>query len=287
LKNTFPGAQGSFSSSRLKDSNNLPYSPATRQADGTTGVVSNMRTRKLVSAASALALAITALAALPAWAADEPSPRILVSGEGSASAAPDMALISLTVLREAATAREALDANNQAMAQVLEAMKTAGVAEKDLQTSGFSIQPRYVYPDPNKPDQPQEPKITGYTVQNTLGVRVRDLAKLGAIIDQSVSLGVNQGGDITFTKDDTKALLEEARKKAVADAVAKAKTLSEAAGVTTGRILEISEQSFQPQPIPMMRQEMAFAKGAADAVPVAAGENSYRVNVNVTFEIKQ
>ncbi len=198
-----------------------------------------------------------------------------------------MALISLTVLREAATAREALDANNQAMASVLEAMKAAGVAEKDLQTSGFSIQPRYTYPDPNKPDQPQEPKITGYSVQNTLGVRVRDLAKLGAVIDQSVSLGVNQGGDITFTKDDTTGLLDEARRNAMANALAKAKTLSVAAGVTTGRILEISEQSFQPQPIPMMRAEMAQAKGAADFVPVAAGENTYRVNVNVTFEIKQ
>jgi uncharacterized protein len=246
-----------------------------------------MGNKKLVSAVSALVLAITALAALPALAADEPTPRIMVSGEGSASAAPDMALISLTVLREAVTAREALDANNAAMAEVLAAMKTAGIAGKDLQTSGFSIQPKYTYPDPNKTDQPQEPKIVGYTVMNSLGVRVRDLANLGAIIDQSVTLGVNQGGDITFTKDDDTAILEEARKNAMANALAKAKTLTLAAGVTTGRILEISEQSFQPQPMPMMRAELAMAKSASDSVPVAAGENSYRVSVNVTFEIKQ
>jgi uncharacterized protein len=268
-------------------SNNLPHSPATRRATGQTGDLSKMGNRKLVSAVSALALAITALTALPVSAADEPTPRIMVSGEGSASAAPDMALISLTVLREAATAREALDANNAAMAEVLAAMKTAGIAEKDLQTSGFSIQPKYTYPDPNKTDQPQEPKISGYTVMNTLGVRVRDLTKLGAVIDQSVTLGVNQGGDIMFTKDDDAAVLEEARKNAMANALAKAKTLTAAAGVATGRILEISEQSFQPQPIPMMRAEMALAKSADAAVPVAAGENTYRVNVNVTFEIKQ
>jgi uncharacterized protein len=242
---------------------------------------------KLLSAASACAFAIMALSALPAQGADEPTPRIIVSGEGSASAAPDMALVSLSVLREAATAREALDANNAAMAQVLEAMKTAGIADKDLQTSGFSIQPRYVYPDPNKPDQPQEPKITGYSVVNTLGVRVRDLTKLGEIIDQSITLGVNQGGDITFTKDDTTALMEEARKSAMKNAMSKAWTLTAAAGVKTGRILEIAEQSFQPQPIPMMNAEFARAKSAADAVPVAAGENTYRVNVNVTFEIMQ
>jgi uncharacterized protein len=245
-----------------------------------------MGNKKIVSAVSALAMAITALTTLPALAVDEPAPRIVVSGEGSASAAPDMALVSLTVLREAETARAALDANNAAMAEVLAAMKAAGIAEKDLQTSGFSIQPKYVYPDPNKTDQPQEPKIGGYTVMNTLGVRVRDLSKLGEVIDQSVSLGVNQGGDITFTMDDNTALLDEARKNAMANALAKAKTLASAAGVATGRILEISEQSFQPQPVPMMRAEMA-AKSADSFVPVAAGENTYRVNVNVTFEIKQ
>jgi uncharacterized protein len=246
-----------------------------------------MGNKTFILSISALALAITALATLPARAAEEPMPRIMVSGEGSASAAPDMALISLTVLREAATARAALDANNAAMGEVLAAMKTSGVAEKDLQTSGFSVQPKYTYPDPNKTDQPQEPKIVGYTVNNTLGVRVRDLSKLGAIIDQSVTLGVNQGGDITFTKDDPSPILEEARKNAVKDALAKAKTLTAAAGIATGRILEISEQSFQPQPIPMMRAELAMAKSADAAVPVAAGENTYRVNVNVTLELKQ
>jgi uncharacterized protein len=258
--------------------------PGTRQ--GISGDLSKMGNKKLVSAVSALALALSALTALPSQAADEPTPRIIVSGEGSASAAPDMALISLTVLREATTAREALDANNAAMAEVLSAMKAGGIAEKDLQTSGFSIQPKYEYPGALKGIE-QPPKIVGYSVTNSLGVRVRDLKNLGSIIDQSVTLGVNQGGDITFTTDDNTVLLEEARKNAMTNALAKAKTLTTAAGVTTGRILEISEQSFQPQPMPMMRAEMAMAKGAADAVPVAAGENTYRVNVNVTFEIKQ
>jgi uncharacterized protein len=242
-----------------------------------------MRNTTLIAALAALS---AALYALPAGAADEPTPRIIVSGEGEAAAAPDMAVISLTVLREAETARAALDANSKATAEVLAAMKAAGIADRDLQTAGFSIQPRYVYPDQNQ-QEPQQPKIVGYSVVNTLSLRIRDLAKLGEIIDQAVTLGVNQGGDITFVKDDIAAQLEEARRKAMENAIAKAKTLTAAAGVTTGRILEISEQSFQPQPIPMLRAEMAMAKGAADAVPVAAGENAYRVNVNVTFEIKQ
>jgi uncharacterized protein len=241
-----------------------------------------MRKTTLIAALAALSAAVYAL---PAHAADEPTPRIIVTGEGESSAAPDMAVITMTVLREADSARAALTDNNKAMADVLAAMKSAGIAEKDLQTSGFSIQPRYVYPDANN-QNPQPPKITGYAVANTLSVRVRDLSKLGEILDQSVSLGVNQGGDVAFANDDTSAILEEARKKAVLNAMAKAKTLTETAGVTTGRILEISEQSFQTQPLPIARAEMAMAK-SADAVPVAAGENAYRVNVNLTFEIKQ
>jgi uncharacterized protein YggE len=243
-----------------------------------------MKSKKMFLAMTALA---AALSALPARAAEEPTPRISVSGEGEAAAAPDMALISLTVLREADTARVALDANTKAMAEVLTAMKAAGIAEKDLQTSGFSIQPRYVYPDANT-NPNESPKISGYGVINTLGVRIRDLSKVGEILDQSVTLGVNQGGEIQFVRDDSTMVMEEARKKAVENALAKAKTITSAAGVGLGRILDMSEQSFQPGPIPMMRAEMAMAKSAdAVAVPIATGENSYRVTVNVTFEIKQ
>jgi uncharacterized protein len=243
-----------------------------------------MKKHQLILAITALAAAVSAL---PAKAADEPAPRIMVSGEGEAWAAPDMAVINLTVLREAATSREALDANTRAMTDVMAAMKEFGIEDRDLQTSGFSIQPRYQYPDPAK-NEAFEPKITGYSVVNTLGVRVRDLSKVGEVLDRSVTLGVNQGGDITFLKDDSAPVMDEARKKAVENAIAKARTISSTAGVGIGRILEISEQSWQPGPIPMVRAEMAMAKMDAGApVPVAAGQNSYRVTVNVTFEIKQ
>ena len=126
------------------------------------------------------------------------------------------------------------------------------------------------------------PKIIGYSVVNSLGVRVRDLSKAGDILDQAVTLGVNQGGDIQFVKDDTTALLEEARKKAVENAIAKAKTMASAAGVSLGRVLDMSEQTFQPGPYPIMRAEMAMAKSAdAAPVPLATGENAYKVTVNV------
>lgn len=230
-----------------------------------------------------LPLVLAAALAIPAAAAaadTQPPPRIMVTGEGESAIAPDLALLSLSVMREAKTAREALDANNDAMAAVIAAMKSSGVEERDLQTAGIQIAPRYNFT--NRPDGTQEAELVAHQVTNTLSVRIRDIAKTGEILDKSVTLGVNQGGGISFTNDDPSKALTEARKLAVADAIAKAKTLSEAAGVKLGRVLEISDQSHASPPVPMMSK--SFAR--ADAVPVQAGENAYRVVVGVTFELK-
>lgn len=231
-----------------------------------------------------LALALMLATAGAAAADPEPGPRIVVAGEGEVSVAPDMAILSLSVLREAETARAALDADNEAMAAVVKAMKEAGIAERDLQTAGLSIEPRYVYPKSG--EAPAEPKIDGYRAVNTLSVRVRDIGKVGAILDAAVTLGVNQGGGITFTNADTSVPMNEARKRAVADALARAKALAEAAGVRTGRVIEIADQSFAQPPRPMLQKARGFA-ASADAVPVEAGENSYRATVSVTLELEQ
>lgn len=210
---------------------------------------------------------------------------ITVTGEGVAKKAPDMAVLTLTVLREGDTARAALDANNSAMGSVLSAMEADGIAEKDLQTSGFSIQPRYSSPSNDKKDQ-QAPEIVGYQVANTLSVRVHDLSKVGDILDQSVSLGVNQGGNILFTNEDPSQAMGEARKSAMADAITKAKALTEAAGVSLGPIRRITEQSSSPHPVPMMRA--SFAKAADQSyVPIASGNSEFRATVTVTWEIAQ
>lgn len=231
-----------------------------------------------------MALALAAALTLPAVAAradTQPPPRIIVSGEGQATVAPDLALLSLSVMREAKSAREALDANNDAMAAVIAAMKAAGIDERDLQTAGIQIQPRYNFT--NKPDGSQTAELVAYQVTNTLSVRIRDIAKTGEILDKAVSLGVNQGGSITFANDNPAQVITEARKLAVANAVDKAKVLAEAAGVGLGRVLEITDQSYSPMPMPMEAKSFDRAMGAA---PVQAGENAYRVQVNVTFEMK-
>lgn len=233
------------------------------------------------------ASAVFALAAA-AHADDAARPReatITVSGNGESHATPDTAVITLAVTKQEKTARESLDANNKAMTSVLDALKADGIEPRDLQTSGFSIQPVYIYPQ-NSDGASQPPELVGYQTTNSLTIRLRDLAKAGAVIDKSVTLGINQGGDIRFVNEDTNKVLAEARADAVKDAMEKARQLTEAAGVGIGRIIDINESSAPPMPVPVAMARME-KDSAGSAVPMAPGENSYNVTVTVTFEIKQ
>jgi uncharacterized protein YggE len=221
------------------------------------------------------------LAGAPAAAQEREAPRrIVVTGEGEFAVAPDLAVLSLTVMREADTAADAMTQASAAMTDVIAAMKEAGVLARDLQTAGLQISPQYDYSSQSD----RSPRANGYQAQNTLVVRVRDLAQLGFMIDRAVSLGVNQGANITLTNDDPSAAITEARKRAVADAVARARTLAEASGTRLGQIMEISERSETAQPMPVGKAFRADAAPAA--VPVELGENSYRVTVTVTFALE-
>jgi hypothetical protein len=242
--------------------------------------------RILKTLALALPLAMASAQFPTPLAAEENArqPTITMSGHGDISAAPDTAHISTGVVSEAKTAREALTANNTAMEKVIAELKKAGIEARDLQTSNFSVQPQYYHPprDRNGPIEP--PRIVGYQVSNTLRVRVRDLARLGAILDVTVSQGANQLNGIAFSIDDPEALLAKARKAAMEDAIARATTYAEAAGVALGRVLSISENSG-PRPVPMVARMRA--EDAAAAVPIEAGEQSIQAQVQVTWELRQ
>jgi uncharacterized protein YggE len=234
---------------------------------------------------------VTLLACLPgvgqvAVASEDPAPRILVLGEGSVDVAPDMAVLNLSVMREAATAREALTANSAAMAKVLDAMTALGIEKRDLQTANFSIQPRYTNPPRQGIGAGDARKLVGYTVRNGLTVRVRDISKVGEVLDTSVNLGVNEGGSILFTNDDASQAITQARIQAMENALSKGQTLAKAAGVKVGKVLEISEQNYSPRPVAMARMGMAM-DSSAKSVPIAAGENTYKVTVNVSLAIEQ
>ncbi|MEM7461495.1 MAG: SIMPL domain-containing protein [Pseudomonadota bacterium] len=216
--------------------------------------------------------------------AEQPVPVIRVSGQGEEFLAPDMAILTLGVLREAETARAALDANSAAMKDVVAAMREAGIEDRDLQTSNFSVQPRYVYPKQQRDGTQEAPKIVGYTVSNQLTVRIRDLSKLGSVLDTAIGLGVNNDGNIRFTNDDPSAAIDTARENAMKDARNRAETLAGAAGVKLGQILEISENFSQPRPTPISRT-IRSTEFAAQSVPVEAGENRYSVTVQAVWQI--
>lgn len=224
--------------------------------------------------------ALLASLTLPAYAGT-----IAIEGRGEVAAAPDMATINSGVTTQGATAREALDANTAAMAELIAALKEAGIAPRDIQTSGFSVNPNYVYSDERDANgYSLPPKINGYQVSNTVTVAVRKLDTLGAILDKSVTVGANTVNGVSFSVADPSELYNEARKAAFADARAKAELYATVAGSALEDIVSISEtQGFnEPQPYPMY----AKADMAASApVPVEAGELSFAINVNVQWEL--
>jgi uncharacterized protein YggE len=221
-----------------------------------------------------------ALIATPAFAQAPTPPMITVSGEGTISVPPDLALVDGGVTSEAKTAREASDANNSAMGKVLLALKNAGIDDKDLQTSRLSLMPQYA--QQTRPN-PGPNVITGYRASNRVTVRVRDVKKVAATIDTLVTSGANEVGGINFIVTKASELLDEARTQAVADARRKAELYAKAAGVTLGMPISISEDGANLPPAPMM-----LRKAAADfaSAPVAQGEEVLRVNVSVSWEIK-
>ena len=231
----------------------------------------------------AAALIAASLSMLPASSAPEASPprTIVVTGIGDVKAKPDMAVINSGVLTEAPTARDALAKNNSAMSSVIDALKKAGIAEQDIQTSNFSVSPQY---PPYQPNQTQAPRISGYQVSNQVSVRVKNLAKLGAILDGLVQVGANQINGISFDIDQPKQLQNDARKLAVADARAKAELYAAAAHVSLGRVLQISEANIAVGP-----QPMAYAMDKVSAqreVPIAAGQQTLTANVSIVYEIQ-
>ena len=217
---------------------------------------------------------------LPAYAGT-----ITIEGRGEVSAAPDMAMINSGVTSQGATAREALDANTAAMAELIAELKAAGIEARDIQTSGFSVNPNYVYSDERDSNgYSLPPKVNGYQVSNTVTVIVRDLEALGTILDKSVTVGANTVNGVSFAVADPSELYDEARRAAFADARAKAELYATEAGGAIEDIVSISEtQGFNdPQPYPMYaRADMA----AGAPVPVEAGELTFAINVNVQWNL--
>ncbi len=201
---------------------------------------------------------------------------ITVTGTGEVSAPPDMATISLGVTTEADEAAAAMAANSEAVSRVIERLASAGIEDRDMQTSTLSLSPRRTQPGPER-----EREITGFVASNSLTVRIRDLPALGDILDAALADGANTLGGLTFGVADDAALREAARRAAVADAVETAAVLADAAGVTLGPVQDVTQVGDRGGPRPMARMDMAMS----ESVPIAAGETSVTAEVRMIFAI--
>ncbi|MBC2668959.1 SIMPL domain-containing protein [Novosphingobium piscinae] len=242
----------------------------------------------LVAALAALPGAALAQAAPRPPASAAPAPTVLsLSAEGRVSRAPDVATFSAGVVSQGITATEALRANAADMTRVIAALKKAGVADKDIQTSNLSLSPVY-QPQRNLPDgtmEPAQPRIIGYQANNAVSVRHRNLADLGKVIDALVSAGANQVNGPGFEVDDPDPAQDAARTAAMAKARARAELYARAAGLRVGRIVSISESGGWQPPQPVMYRMAAMEAAPAPSSPVQAGELQMTVTVQVQFEL--
>ena len=211
-----------------------------------------------------------------------PQRSLNVSGTGLVYLTPDIAYINIGVHTELATASEAVAATNAETQKVVDALKKAGVAAKDVRTSNFSIWPNTQY-DP----QTNTKLGTTYVVDNTVYVTVRKLDDLGDILDAAVKAGANNVNSIQFDLADKTAAIKEARDQAVKDARTQAQELAQAAGVTLGNLQMINFNDNVPAPL-MQAYGKGGGGGAAEAVavPINPGTMTLTVNVNLTYEIK-
>ncbi len=211
---------------------------------------------------------------------------ITVSETGKIYAKPDLALTSFSVVAEAKTVSEAMTENTQKMNAIIAAMKDQGIEEKDLKTTSFSIYPRYewqrveieIYPYP-----PGKRVLVGYEVRQSLQVKIREMAKIGDIIQEATDTGANQVGNLQFTIDQEDELKKEARGQAIDKAKTKAQELASQLGVSLVRITNFSESAALPYFYAPMRE---MAEDMDGGVPqIETGENLVSVTVSITYEI--
>ncbi len=239
----------------------------------------------LAMAAMALPTTVAAAHNLSSTPVVAPGNTLLsISADGRSSRKPDMAVFNAGVASRGKTAGEALATNSASMNRVIAALKAGGIADKDIQTSNLSLNPVYA-PQRQLPDgtmEPEEPKLIGYEVNNTVTVKQRNLAQFGKVIDTLVQAGANHVNGPSFTMDDPDIAMDEARTEAMQKARARAELYARAAGLKVLRILSISESGGYSPPMPVM---YARAGAMAEATPIAAGQVDLNASVTVLFEL--
>lgn len=212
---------------------------------------------------------------------------ISFTGTGEVFVKPDLALITFSVQNEAKTVADAMSENTKKMNAVIDSIKKQGVQDKDLKTASFNISPRYEWPQIrclSYPCPTGERVLVGYDVYQSLQVKIRNLEKVGSIIQSATDMGANDVSGLQFTVENEDELKSQARKQAIDEARAKAKELASQLGVNLGAITNFSESGSWPVPIPYFaRAEMV---GVGEAPQIQTGENKIEVTVTITYEIR-
>jgi uncharacterized protein YggE len=238
-----------------------------------------LRARAAVLLAATVSLSLFLSPQTAGAATQRPFPVITTTGEGAVTVSPDLAVATAGVTTEAKTPREAADANTRTMNAVVAAAVQAGIPENDVRTARFSI-----YPVHSQKTRDGAPQVSGYRAINQVQVKVRDIVKVGELLDQLLSAGATNIAGVEFSVSNPTPRLDEARNAAFAEAKRKAELYARAASAQVGRAVAISEgEADAPRPMAFR----AAAAGSPAPPPIAAGEETLRVQVTVTFELLQ
>src|SRR5262245_19096532 len=204
------------------------------------------------------------------------SANVTVSGTGKVKYTPDIAYVTIGFGSDATTGAEAWKKNGELVKKYFAVLKELGVAEKDMQTIGLSLHPRYVH------RKDEEPRLVGYTAVYDLKVTVRKLDSVGRILDLAAECGANRNVGIQFACAEPEKLIDQARAAAVAEARKKAELYTRGAGATLGPVQSIQEGSVSPWR--HVQFDMAAVKQAPGAsLPIATGEQELSVTVTITY----
>lgn len=236
----------------------------------------------LILAAALGAAAIPAVASAQAVATVPviSGTRLDISATGEVTRVPDLAIISAGVQTLQPTATAAIEQNATQMEKVRAALKRAGIADKDIQTSSINLNPEYRYVE-NQP-----PQLTGYRASNNVNVKFRDLKRTGAILDALVKEGANQISGPNLTIDKPDEAYDEARIKAIAAGQARAELYARALGKRVVRLLSVSESGANvPSPMPVAYARDAMVASAAKTT-IDPGTQDLQVNLSMSFELQ-
>jgi uncharacterized protein len=203
---------------------------------------------------------------------------LTVSAEGLSEGRPDMATINLGVTTEGQTAQAALAENARRMTALTQALRRAGIAERDIQTSNVSVYPQQQY------RENQQPLITGYQANNTVTAKVRNIDNTGRVIDAAVGAGGNTVNGVYFSYQDPDRQLDAARRDAIEEARRRAELYANALNMRVVRVVAVQEGGGYGPPVPMPMARMEAAQDAS--TPIAPGQIETRVSVSVTFELR-